>query len=155
MMKLYLSEYSRDDWDNADEYTTRFNDETYYYEVDYVTYYKDEYNYEAPLTEIDLSYDNEDIYIDDDCDPLERVEQEEATINEDVKNGNYPGLWVHHIKIEIDSDYRQVDVDRWVGSSKIVHVEYDSDELNMPDDWDEKENTITDLAEYAEWILEK
>jgi hypothetical protein len=25
----------------------------------------------------------------------------------------------------------------------------------MPDDWDKNENTMTDLAEYAEWILEK
>ena len=57
---------------------------------------------------------------------------------------------LYHIKIEIDSDYRQVDVDRWVGSSRIVHVEYDSDELDMPDDWNEDENTLTDLAEYAE-----
>ena len=40
MMKLYLNEYSRDDWDDDDEYEARFNGETYYYEVDYVTYYK-------------------------------------------------------------------------------------------------------------------
>lgn len=152
MMKLYFTE---DDWNEDDEYESRFDGDKYYYEVDYVTYYKDVYNYEAPLTEIDLSYDNDNLYIDDDCDPLEKVEQEESVIAEAVKDGDYPGLWVHHIKIEIDSDYQQVDVDRWTGSSRIVHVECNSKELNMPEDWDEQENTLTDLAEYAEWVLEK
>lgn len=150
MMKLYFTE---DDWD--DDYNINFDGRTYYYEVDYVTYYKDEYNYEAPLTEIDLSYDNDNLYIDDDCDPLEKIEQEESVITESVKSGDYPGLWVHQIKVEIDSDYRQVDVDRWVGSSRIVHVECDSKELDMPEDWDDDENTMTDLAEYAEYKLEQ
>lgn len=152
MMKLYFTEQ---DWDSDDEYTSNFNSNTYYYEVDYVTYYKNEYDYESPLIEIDKSYDNTDIYIDDDCDPLAKVEQEESVINEDVKEGKYPGLYVHHIKIEIDSDYQQVDVDRWIGSSTVVDVECNSNELDMPDDWDEDEYTMTDLAEYVESILEK
>lgn len=152
-MKLYIDESDYDDnyYDYDYDYEDYNDTETYYYEVDYFTYYGDEYNMYCPLSEIDKS-DEDIIPMDDDTDPLLYVTKMESDINADVQNGKYKGLYVHHIVIPIVSNYEQVDVDRWVGSSYVDanDVDYDSDMIPMPDDYNPDEYTETDLAEYAE-----
>ena len=135
-----------DDWN-----LTSYDYETYYYTVSYFTYYKDKYNFETPLIELDESVDD-NIPMDDDTDPIKYIEKQEVKINEEVINGSFPGLWVHTITIPIESNYEQVDVDRWFGSSKldVDNISYESTELPMPDDYDEDDYDVEYLADYAE-----
>lgn len=147
-MKLIFMEQDDDynDWDlNTYDY------ETYYYTVIYFTYYKDKYNFETPLIELDESVDD-NIPMDDDTDPIKYIEKQEVKINEEVINGAFPGLWVHTITIPIESNYEQVDVDRWFGSSKVDvdNISYESTELPMPDNYDEDDYDVEYLADYAE-----
>lgn len=149
-MKLYIDESEYDDLDY--DYDDYYDDETaYYYNVEYYTYYKDEFNMYCPLAEVDKSED-EIIPMDDETDPLLYVTKIESDINNEVQSGEYKGLYVHYITVPIYSNYKQIDVDRWVGSSSIdsEEVYYESEEIPMPEDYNEDDYTELDLAEYAE-----
>lgn len=146
-MKLIFTErnYYNDEEDNF------YNYETYYYTVIYFTYYKDKFNYETPLFEIDEYY-NKYIPMDDDTDPIKYVEKQEIKINEEVYKGEFSGLWMHTITVPIESNYKQVEVDRWYGESTIdtEGIDYESVEIPLPEEYDEDDYDMLYLSDYAE-----
>ena len=142
---IELREYD-DDFDYDSEM------ETYYYKVYYVTYYMNDDTYLSPVEEqedISLS----DIPVDDNIDDelyrvLTTIEQK---IDDAVAKGNYQGLWLHEICIPIESDYKQVDVDDYQGTSNILknNINVDSIEVDLPEDWTSEDDDFTYLADIA------
>lgn len=139
------------DWD---DYGYDYEDntpqgETYTYKVDYYTYYKDSNEKEVPVCEKEL-VDLYDLPIDDTAEPDMEAESIKKTIDAEVNDGQYPGLWVHHIVVYIDSTYKQVDVDDWEGTSYVIKEDsgFDSEELELPDDWNESDPDYEYLADY-------
>lgn len=140
---MLIREYN-DDFDyNEDK-------ETYYYTIYYVTYYVNDNNFLSPVEEYE---DDEVITIpmDDDTnnDLYELISKTERKIDSEVAKGKYVGLWVHRIDIPIYSNYKQIDVDDWVGSSTIGDVDIESNEIELPSDWSDEDDDFAYLADYA------
>ena len=138
------------EYDDFDDFGYESDKETYYYTVYYVTYYVNDSNYLSPVEE----HEDVDIYslpIDDDTDDViyKTLSRVERRIDSEVAKGEYSGLWLHRIDIPIYSDYKQVDVDRWAGSSKVGEAEVDSVEIELPKDWEEDSDDFLYLADYA------
>ena len=146
MRILEYTDYENDDFDYYDS----GDKETYYYTVYYVTYFKDNSNFLSPIEEYEET-DTNTLPIDDetDTDLYKSLSKIERRIDSEVAKGEYNGLWLHRIDIPIYSDYKQVDVDRWVGSSDIGEADIDSVEVELPKDWSEDDDDFSYLADYA------
>jgi hypothetical protein len=143
---LTINEY--DEYDDYDYYES--DKETYYYTVYYITYYKDETNFLSPIREyIDNKMNSLPIDDDTDDDIYKALSKEEHKIDSAVAKGEYEGLWIHRIDIAIYSNYKQIDVDDWSGSSEIGDIEVDSTEITIPKDWTDEDDDFSYLADYA------
>lgn len=141
------------EYDEYDDYDFGYYDsdeELYSYEQDYYTYYKNGDEMEVPLWEGEPT-DTMDIPLDDDTDPDMYAEKLKKDIDAAVKAGDYPGLWVHHITVTVLSNYHQTDVDRWSGRSYIDETEsdYESEQLELPEDWDDSDPDYIYLSDYV------
>lgn len=142
-----------EEYDDYDDYDLSYYDsdeETYYYEQDYYTYYKNSTELETPLWESEPT-DTSEIPMDDDTDPEMQAEILKRDIDAAVMSGEYPGLWVHHIRVAVVSNYQQADVDRWTGNSHVdeTESEYESEKLDLPDDWDDENPDYEYLSDYV------
>lgn len=128
-------DYDRDyDYKYADYHDSK--ERTYLYELAYFTYYRDSTEYRSPLEEkvitnvdsLEVDYTEADMY----------AETLKKQIDKEVRAGEYPGLWIHRISIEIVSDEVQRDVDYWTGDTWVneSNSTYESEELELPEDWD-------------------
>ena len=121
--------------------------ETYKFKTDYFTYYRDSNEWKAPVYEKDLT---NDLPVGGGLADME-AERIKKQINEDVENGDYPGFWVHHISIEVVAGERQRDADYYTGRSYINDdmTECESEELDLPEDWDAENPDYLYLADEA------
>lgn len=135
MMRI-LREYDSDEYYEADWDVADADTEIYHYEVDYFTYYRDSSEMMLPVYETDVTELSDIPSFGADADmTAERIKKD---IDAAVKNGDFPGFWVHHISVEVVSNEKQRDVDYWTGSTYVDEdaSDYDSEELDLPDDWD-------------------
>lgn len=123
------------------------SDDVSVYRVDYFTYYRDANEYRTPLYVHENYYDGP---YSSDIDNI--LLQFERDIDIAVTNGDYPGFWVHHIKIVVRSNEEQRDVDYWTGSTWVDEEDCDieAEELDIPEDWDANFPNYEDLANEAE-----
>ena len=144
---IRLNEYD-DDYDYDFDYDS--DKEAFYNTVFYVTYYANESNYLSPISET-FEVEMDTLPIDEQTDSklYKAITKEEHKIDSEVAKGEYKGLWLHKINIVIESDYDQVDVDRWDGSSEIAELDVESIQLDLPDDWSEDDEDFDYLSDYA------
>ena len=144
---LKITEY--DDFDDFDYYD-KGNKETYYYTVYYVTYYVSDSDFLSPIEEYQET-EISTLPLDDETDTnlYKALSKIERHIDSDVAKGDYKGLWLHRIDIPVYSNYKQVDVDRWTGSSDIGEADVDSIEIELPKDWSEEDDDFSYLADHA------
>jgi len=145
---IRINEYDEDEFDY--DYDIDSDKESYYNTVYYVTYYANKDNFLSPVSEefkTDMSTIPMTEYTDDDVyNELTKIERK---IDDEVASGKYDGLWVHKIELIIDSNYNQIDVDDWSGSSNLNSIEVDSIQVDMPDDWSEEDDDFGYLSDYA------
>ena len=135
------------DYSELDDYES--DSSIYHYEVDYFTYYRDSNEMRIPVYEKEIT-PLSDLPVDSyDADMV--LEQIKRDIDVAVKNGDYPGFWVHHINVEIVSNEKQRDVDYWTGSTYVDEdaSDYESDKLQLPDDWDADHPDYVYLSDVA------
>lgn len=150
MIKL-LREWDDDDYDYdyGESYEREGESDTY--TMNYYTYYKNSREMEVPLWETELESTAGGVNFDDDADPEMFAEKLKKKIEASVMAGEYPGLWVHRITIKVFSNIHQTDVDSWRGESWIDEYDsgYDSEELEMPEDWDDDNPDYEYLSDYV------
>ena len=142
-----LHEYDEFDYSDYDDYSS--DSEFFSYEIDYFTYYRDSNEMKIPVYEKELtSLDNLPSGWDEADMAAENIKRD---IDAAVESGEYPGFYVHHICVELVSDSRRIDVDRYRGSTYVDEDAsyFESDELPLPEDWDEDMPDYMELADVA------
>ena len=150
ILKEYDDDYEREYEREYDyDYDYRGDAESYRYEEAYCTYYKDSNEMRVPIENVVLTNTNTtevDYSVADMA-----VENVKRDIDADVRKGNYPGLWVHYISLDVLSDEKQRDVDYWSGSTYADEdsIDVNSVEIPLPEDWEEDDTDYAYLAEYV------